>query len=76
MNSAVAPEVDSGPASAAEVFIAAAGLAATGVVAWSLATLKDTGTWHGECLGTEGLAVPSVPGCPLSFTAVLPLSFA
>lgn len=43
MNSAVSPEVESVPASVGEVFIAAAGLAATGVVAWSLATLKDTG---------------------------------
>lgn len=43
MNSAVAPEVETVPASVGEVLIAAAGLAATGVVAWSLATLKDTG---------------------------------
>jgi hypothetical protein len=47
MNSAVAPEVESVPASVGEVLVAVAGLAATGVVAWSLATLKDTGRHTG-----------------------------
>jgi hypothetical protein len=70
MNSAVAPEVDSGPASVVEVLIAAAGLAATGVVAWSLATLKDSGRLLWRVPRTEGLAVP---GCALDFTPVLPM---
>lgn len=43
INRAVAPEVDSASASVAEVVAAIAGLGAAGVVAWSLATLKDTG---------------------------------
>lgn len=43
INSAVAPEVETEAASVGEVVAAVAGLVATGVVAWSLATLKDTG---------------------------------
>jgi len=39
----VAPEVDSEPASIAEIAVGAAGLGAAGIVAWSLATLRDTG---------------------------------
>ena len=43
INAAVAPEVESEAASVAEVLAAIAGLGAVGIVAWSLATLRDTG---------------------------------
>lgn len=43
MNSAVAPEVEAASASVGELVAAVTGLVATGVVAWSLATLKGTG---------------------------------
>lgn len=50
MNAAVVPDVEPQGASQLETAGGAAGLAAVGIVAWSLATLKDTGESPGEAM--------------------------
>lgn len=67
INTAVAPEVETKAASVGEVLAAVAGLAATGIVAWSLATLKATGCGlppgpGGVLGGLEGVSYLTVVG--------------